>query len=86
MLHPSQRRKQGTLPRFFSAIDPPLQSHVHALTFLQDVLNEIERNLIDAMAVARNVVRNHSPLKIAHCNIVIMSSTPNSSLAAVRPK
>jgi hypothetical protein len=49
-------------------------------------LNEIERNLIDAMAVARNVVRNHSPLKIAHCNIVIMSSTPNSSLAAVRPK
>ena len=56
---------------------------------IQDVLNEIERNLIDAMAVARNVVsRVHPP---PHTSIqltpwISMFSTPNSCPEAAPPR
>jgi hypothetical protein len=52
----------------------------------QDVLNEIERNLIDAMAVARNVVRLVPLSHFNHFDALFMFSTPNSCPAAARPK
>jgi T-complex protein 1 subunit gamma len=51
-----------TSPRYFSFIVAKPEAKVHACTILlrgpsKDVMNEIERNLNDAMFVARNVMR-----------------------------
>lgn len=64
----------------------PVQHTLNSPSLSQDVLNEIERNLIDAMAVARNVVRLVPLSHFNHFDALFMFSTPNSCPAAARPK